>query len=834
MTTKPDTRTPDGPPVSLTPNPLRAAGTNLAILLGFLCIGVAVALFAPQQGPSATERMSIVQPVAIESMAKYGDQGFFVWLPPPSPEVAKAIEQGWGVDEPDNVDAPDRCRHGLRINGVRLLDAHATHQAIGTSRRGGFSIWGESIDRCGAYFSPPSGMGSISTLEVEWQLTRQSAEAWARARYAPAMIAVGLALLAIFLRPMKQGWAGTALFGCAGMSLAVPALAILGGAMSQQAMEDLHHKALASVSWTSAACVTLAMLIAVCGGRWNCFGRDFAVTTVLAALAVGVVAGHQVAGRTGFGYEAAAFDRSGVSSTLIAARLPFSDAGGWFVGSEAVLNGASINWSARRPVHACVRAGQLALGGGYDGSLILASAFLAASAVALACAVWSCLSQAAAIVVIIAILQASHGFERSFLSECVGLSIACISAALLIDGSTRAATFRRFGGAALLGTAWLVRPGPVALLALPALAEMVIPQPKRWRNAMIALAVVIAVLLTGKVFFKALAADDAVENANAAPTVYGLATGMTWGEAYSDFAKSRPESKTMKLPEYTAAMYREAANRFLRDPWPCVRKLWNDLQEGFREAVLETPGRLWLQPIWKSISPSSVASHATGWLLLGAAAWIALKGRDGIRSPASCMGIAAVCAVSSLPIIWGDGGMRGTIMAVPFVVAFFSVPIATLQHLLARGTRMEVAAPRIAANAALGMLVAFVLAGVAASAFSRGNSHERLPIERSLGRTPSVILTDGWRDHGVLGTALVPSELAAASLSEVRLYGLDTFVRGLSPGTALVLAANCETPSSWIVIEGLGERTKGRLMIESTEPTANPYFVRATNWHWLD
>jgi|Laugresu1bdmlbdd_1035124.scaffolds.fasta_scaffold293679_1 hypothetical protein len=67
-----------------------------------------------------------------------------------------------------------------------------------------------------------------------------------------------------------------------------------------------------------------------------------------------------------------------------------------------------------------------------------------------------------------------------------------------------------------------------------------------------------------------------------------------------------------------------------------------------------------------------------------------------------------------------------------------------------------------------------------------------------------------------------------------KIYKLDSFVRSLRPGTALVLQSKVETPPQWIVVEGLGERTEGCLRIDETKPTDNWYFVRATKWEWVD
>ena len=826
---------------SAAPAPMQSRWTALSALLGFACLGIAIALASMRIPIPATERMSITEPIAIEAASRFGAHGFFVKLPQPSPEGSRLVENGWVLDPPDNGDAPRQCGHRIRVNGTSLADAHRPHQAIGDADHGAYSIWGTSINAGGVYFSLPEGADALTSLEIEWQLTRVTQRMPAQpATYTVVAIigwAVGgVVLLAASVRPRRLGWAGATLVACAGMGLAVPALAVLCGPMDQQAMEAMQRAAIASAVWGSAACMALALLIAAAGGRWNCLGRDFPVTAVIAALAVGIVANHLVIGRTCFVRESSAFDGSGIGSSLIASRLPFSDALAWFVGAEAVRNGAEISWTARRPLHTCIRAGQLVLGGGHLGSLLLQAGLLAAAATALACTVWRALSPAAAIAVLIGVLQASHGFERSFLTECTGLSISCLAAALLIRGWGSASKSLRLGGTAALGAAWLVRPGPLGLLLLPTVSEWLTAQERRWRRGLVALAVVGVMLAAGKGLFKVLAAPDAVENANAAPTVYGLATGMDWSEAYMDFAKRCPESKAMSLADRTALMYQEAWRRFREDPRPCGTKLVSDLRNGFKTSVVELPWRLWVQPVWPGVSASSAVSRVFGYGLLGIAAIAALTGRFRVRPVARGLGLAVAASIASLPFIWGDGGMRGTMMALPFVVCFVAVPLAMPQTIAGDRARIAEKHCRVPQIFTVALLAAFGLTGIVAFAFGRSTTHQRLPIQVDLDRDPSVVLTDAWRDHGVWGAAAVPVTLAVSNLriTSNKAYGLDAFVGTLRPGTALVLAARVESASQWIVVEGLGDRRAGRLEIEETESTSNQYFLRACKWHWLD
>lgn len=805
--------------------------------LGFLCLGIALLLwgFRSMHPTSQTKRMA--QPIPIESVSRFRTHGFYAPLPKLSPEVAALIESQWTIDSPDNGESPTRCGHGILVNGVRLPSAHRAHQAIGDSERGSYSVWGKSIGSSAVYFSLPGGTDALKSLEVEWRLTVPIEPPARQAFLALAgWAAAGCFLLTCCLRPRTLGWAGTCMLACAGASFAGPVLAILWGRMDQASMETLHHAAIMSDAWISAATLSLALLIALSGGRWNCLGDRLPATVIMAALATGVVANHFVIGRTCFDRAPTPFDASGAGSALVANRLPFSDAGGWFLGSQAVTHGAELTWSARRPLHACIRAGQLVLGGGYDGSLALQAVLLIAAATALACAAWHALSPAAAITVLLAILQASEGFERSFLSECTGLSISCIAATLLILGWKRSSPRLRFSGAASLGAAWLVRPGPLALLLLPTVTEWITRQPHRWRRGLIALAMVGGMLLAGKGLFRSLASETAVENDNAAPVAYGLATGMRWDQAYTDFGKARPESASMPLRERTALMYQEAWHRLWENPRPCLQRLSTDLWDGFKMSVVMLPSKLWIWPAWTGVSRWPNVSLVIGFGLLAASTIIAVDRRAWFGSVATCLGIAAAASIVSLPIIWGDGKMRATILAVPFVVSFLSLPIAMLQRVRAAPGPIPGVAQRAPHLVAMAILATFVLAGLIAFAASRGNAHKRLPLHIDLQSTPSVVLTDTWRDHGVLGTASAPIDIVAKGLetSMPQVYGLDTFLRSLHAGTALLLKGQVELGGEMIVVEGVGDRVSGHLIIERIEPTPNRYFVRATEWRWVD
>jgi hypothetical protein len=93
--------------------------------------------------------------------------------------------------------------------------------------------------------------------------------------------------------------------------------------MDELTMASIHRLAIASISWVGAACVLLVLVVAVSGGRRRCFGSGFPATLVIATIAAVFVGNQFVIGRTGFADEWVAFDKSGVSDSLIASRMPF-------------------------------------------------------------------------------------------------------------------------------------------------------------------------------------------------------------------------------------------------------------------------------------------------------------------------------------------------------------------------------------------------------------------------------------------------------------------------------------------------------------------------------
>ena len=96
----------------------------------------------------------------------------------------------------------------------------------------------------------------------------------------------------------------------------------------------------------------------------------------------------------------------------IAGLLPFSDAGGWYVGSLLVQEGDSVSWVARRPLHALLRAGELLVAGNFYKVSLLFQGFMLASAIGILGMVVS-RAFSFSVGVLLTILLINYSFESS-------------------------------------------------------------------------------------------------------------------------------------------------------------------------------------------------------------------------------------------------------------------------------------------------------------------------------------------------------------------------------------------------------------------------------------
>lgn len=820
--------------------------TTLTIISAALVMaGVTILLVLIIPSGSVETAQEVTQTVPTGGSNTYGTHGIRVPLPAPSEAVNALVHDGWTLDLPDNNEYPYRCRHKVVVNGVTLT-ACSNHSQIAESLAGGCSVWEAGTDSI-AHLSLPQSVDHLDSMAVRWHLSRKSGPVLTASQEQRhhelgfggiALCCIGSIGLAMSQLLLRKNWGTWLIAVTAGSAGGLATSCWLLGTMDTAVGLWLSTFVSMSVAVICMVMLALGLVLAI-SVRWlNPMCGMSAPATSIVALTLGASVAVLASGWVSSKVPTSPYDNSGPGSVLFDGRIPFSDAGGWYVGTNAVNNGQVVQWAARRPVHALIRSGEFELAGGnYQWSLLIQAAIFSLAVSALTISAWSAITPAVSLIIWVGAFRVGQGFLCSYLTESVGYSCACLSLAYLLTGCKDNRFGFRLAGITWLGMAWLTRPGPLGLLAVPIVLEAIAPTARRFRRTATAIAVLASVLLGGKVVFHLVAAHDATENANAAPTIYGLAIGKSWDGAYKDFYAASPERSKLEIPEQTALMYREAWSKFIANPTPAFNKSWTDLQDGFGKSVIALPARLWLS-LPTMFTPWQPSERSVGWILLVSGTVTTLvmikrKNLVGLLLSGSVIGL-----IASLPIIWGDGGLRGVIIATPSMLVFlsllFAVPEALNGKQSAAGSKWAWGGISHAASAAI--LSALVI-GLAVYALRRSpNPAPVTPMVIFTSSDPAVFISDKAHSANLRGPAILTKSDAIQSVKDrgLSVYKLDDFIETLDADTLIAFKFHSETPSQMLVIENAGTPRSGKLVVEATGPTANPYFIRATKWHWAE
>ncbi len=821
-----------------------ASTTVITIVTAALVMaGVTILIVLIIPSGSVETAQEVTQVVPTGGMNTYGTRGIRVPLPAPSEAVNALVHDGWTLDLPDNNDHPYRCRHKVVVNGITLT-ACSNHSKIAESLAGGCSVWEAGAESI-AHFSLPKSVDHLDSMAVQWHLTRKSGPVLTASQEQQrhelgfggiALCCIGSIGLAMSQFLLRKNWGIWLIAITAGAAGGLATGCWLIGSMDTAVGLWLSTFVSMGVALICMVMLALGLVLAI-SVRWlNPMFGVRAPTPSIVALTLGASVAVLASGWVSSKMPTSPYDNSGPGSVLFDGRVPFSDAGGWYAGTSAVNNGQLVQWAARRPVHALIRSGEFELAGGnYQWSLLLQAAIFSLAVSALTISAWSAITPAVSLIIWVGAFRVGQGFLCSYLTESVGYSCACLSLAYLLTGCKDNRFGFRLAGIAWLGMAWLTRPGPLGLLAVPILLEAIAPTAHRFRRTAIAIAVLASVLLGGKIVFQLVAADGATENANAAPTVYGLAIGKGWDAAYKDFYAASPERTKLGLPEQTSLMYREAWSKFIANPNPAFNKSWTDLQDGFNKSVIALPGKLWLS-LSTTFTPWQVSDNALGWILLVSGTVTAFVMTKRKSLVGLLLSGAVIGLIASLPIVWGDGGLRGVIIAMPSILVFLSLLFTVPEELCGRQSAMgrARACVRISHAAAAAILSVLVI-GLAAYALRRSPSvAPATPMTIYTSSDPAVFISDRSHSSNLSGSAALAKLDAIQSVKDrgLSVYKLGDFIETLGADALIVFKFHSETPSQMLVIENAGSPRNGKLVVEATAPTANPYFIRATKWHW--
>jgi hypothetical protein len=400
--------------------------------------------------------------------------------------------------------------------------------------------------------------------------------------------------------------------------------------------------------------------------------------------------------------------------------VPWADSSGHFEGANRLLAGGRFgSFSERRPMNAPLLAVRLALAGGDLGRALALQAVLLGLAAWLATkAVSLRLGPGAALVFLALVLGVSRDYLPTASTEPLGITLACLSLAILAWPKAPAHSLSRLGwGLFTLALALGARPG--AQLVLPALVAWgVFEHRRRWRLAAAAL---LAAALVPAGLPWALNAlwgmGQGGFTAYPAYTLYGLTRGSNYKQVAEDFADDLP--RLGSEGEAARFLYRRALENLRADPLPFLRGLLGNARRfagktSQRYALMVSPVTPFLPGHDAADLPASFRRpvRILGSLVLvpaviglGILLWRA-RGTAAARFALAFTG----GLLASAPLVVGDAGFRGLSTVGPFLGLGLAAGVAGR----VRPARLAAAARPPRTAAALGLTLALVaLAGPA-------------------------------------------------------------------------------------------------------------------------
>jgi hypothetical protein len=765
-------------------------------------------------------------------------------LPSPtrSREVSELLDAGWVIQDPrpDDASTAPTYGHRLLLNGTELPMRHVP-QRYGMSRgttAGSYCFvrkawaggpWSIAI------FIPPSPDTPIESLSVVWRLVDPSVTqpvfevpSWAQlASIAGFALATAVIVAALGKSKSASAWVMPLLtaFPC-GTCIGVLLLAridLTDGTWVQTACR-----------WTASSFQAAVALVAIASVVARLLRRDLARNiTASAPISIGLatIATLLCILFATWSSSRPIWDWTSSEYALLLGRIPFNDASGWFGGAVTLPNGELLNeFTARRPVYVALRAGEWLLAGkNYQISLCIHALLCAGGIVGLVMTIWRFFGPASALLSWSGLTWYSAGTIGSYQSECLGLTCACVSAALLIRGVCTGRLHPSLWGAFFMGIAWLVRPGPVGLLAAPLLVTLLAAH-SRWSRRVagtVAVATSLAIPLVGATVLHAWAAKPGtLQNDNGSHTVLGLATGTSWKEANTRFLAADPERAKLSAKELAELRYMAAARAVVENPLPALKLAWQNLEGGTKWLFITMPASAWLP--W--VSPS--VAKVTLWLCVGLALirmalWIRTQPQLAV-----CTGVPALVGTLSLPLIWGDGGVRGVAMLAPFALIWLSSCVAFDRRKASDSNAALDAGPGEWLPSALTATAVLTCGLVGVVAFATNRATERRPatdITIRLTHDPAVLVSDTSSPRGLWGP---PACSRAEALAVTQ--GFTALHKSLETA---ILPALVTTPTGFgaaYLIEGFAPSDLHKQIVVISR-IRNPHGVwQVTEWKWID
>lgn len=520
--------------------------------------------------------------------------------------------------------------------------------------------------------------------------------------------------------------------------------------------------------------------------------------------------------------------------------LPYSDARGYWLEANRLLDGVPLDWAARRPAFTAFLSTLFALTGrNLEWSLVFLAAMNAAAIALMGLELRRSLGPPAGAVAIV-VLVAFYGFDGGLgttLTENIGLAVAALGFAAMVRGTRVSQPAVYATGVGLVAFALMARAG--AFFVLPALVLAAAWEfRQRWLRAaalVMAATVVAAVVSVGSGRLLSAPAGDQQAFSNFSYSLYGLVVG---GKGWQQVVREHPEARE------GAEIYALAWQAFKARP----------------AGLVEGAGRMWATYVdvtstsayhaFVFIKSASLPKELTTfcYLAAGLGLLLAVGGINQSLRPTLVAGIVGhVASIPFVPPI--DAGLRVYAATMPFIAALVALgaaaPAAALVRLIA-GPRPATPEPagRVEwphASVATGMVIVLATTLVPQALLRVGRSTEPPAVQCGPGQVALAVRVSPGAQLDIVGdeaSTTAPTRLRVASLRRtLAMAEIADDLTGVAPGQSLVAAYEVRASRSvWIlaptgVVPGPG--VYSTCGVPASDPAAHRFDLYFGGPRWL-
>ncbi len=367
----------------------------------------------------------------------------------------------------------------------------------------------------------------------------------------------------------------------------------------------------------------------------------------------------------------------GISSPFCSA-VEYSDAAGYLAGAYHLISAGTLDeWNQRRPINAALFATRL-ISSGWNTDL---AKWFQAVAVALAAA-WAAREVAwlygryAGLAALALLWGCGRLFLATTLSEPLGFTLGSLGLVGLLRQIRTGSVISGIVGIGLMTLAQAARPG--AMFVLPALVVCAAVGGRSWRERATLFALtagmVAATMALNPLLSRLYGTQANLTGSNFSYTFAGLASGQSWSEVIDQYQEQLDELPNEKA--VATFLYQEGFRLIRSQPEVFVGELLRGLVRfsiDFPRFLVGITSRSNIDALSPLLIPQVLFLAAIAGLAFWRQ-WHCLSRRDWALAWAIFMG-----SVTSIPLVFLDGGMRVFMATWPAVLAWIATGFASPQ-----------------------------------------------------------------------------------------------------------------------------------------------------------